>query len=638
MNSKKTSGDIYDIIVVGGGHAGTEAALAASRMGAKTMLLTMNIFTIGQMSCNPAIGGLAKGQLVKEIDALGGEMALVTDHAGIQFRMLNRSKGPAVWSPRAQCDRAVYADRVRQACEKQEKLDLRQGMGVSLKVENGKVYGVYTETGGLIEAWSVIITAGTFLNGVIHIGEVQYPAGRAGEFSAQGMTECLVELGFESGRLKTGTPPRLDGTSIDFSKTEIQPGDEPPMPFSHQTESLDLEQMPCHLTYTNSQTHDILRKGFDRSPMFTGRIKSVGPRYCPSVEDKINRFADKDRHQIFLEPEGRSTTEYYVNGFSTSLPEEIQLAGIGSIAGLENAKVTRLGYAVEYDYFEPTQINANMETKRVENLFFAGQINGTTGYEEAACQGFMAGVNAVLKIRKEAPFVLNRSEAYIGVLIDDLVTKGTIEPYRMFTSRAEHRLILRQDNADLRLMDHGRRLGLISKAVYDKMNLKRTRISRALAGLKKAKVTPESMNEILARVGTTPISQNEYLYNLLKRPELHLSDLAGLVKLEILDNLHDPSWQQVWEQVDLEIKYEGFIRRQNEQAERVRKLDSKAIPKSFDFLSIRALSTEAREKLDKIRPETIGQASRISGVSPADISILLVHLGRPRVANVSRET
>lgn len=638
MNSKKTSGDIYDIIVVGGGHAGTEAALAASRMGAKTMLLTMNIFTIGQMSCNPAIGGLAKGQLVKEIDALGGEMALVTDHAGIQFRMLNRSKGPAVWSPRAQCDRAVYADRVRQACEKQEKLDLRQGMGVSLKVENGKVYGVYTETGGLIEAWSVIITAGTFLNGVIHIGEVQYPAGRAGEFSAQGMTECLVELGFESGRLKTGTPPRLDGTSIDFSKTEIQPGDEPPMPFSHQTESLDLEQMPCHLTYTNSQTHDILRKGFDRSPMFTGRIKSVGPRYCPSVEDKINRFADKDRHQIFLEPEGRSTTEYYVNGFSTSLPEEIQLAGIGSIAGLENAKVTRLGYAVEYDYFEPTQINANMETKRVENLFFAGQINGTTGYEEAACQGFMAGVNAVLKIRKEAPFVLNRSEAYIGVLIDDLVTKGTIEPYRMFTSRAEHRLILRQDNADLRLMDHGRRLGLISKAVYDKMNLKRTRISRALAGLKKAKVTPESLNEILARVGTTPISQNEYLYNLLKRPELHLSDLAGLVKLEILDNLHDPSWQQVWEQVDLEIKYEGFIRRQNEQAERVRKLDSKAIPKSFDFLSIIALSTEAREKLDKIRPETIGQASRISGVSPADISILLVHLGRPRVANVSRET
>ncbi|TDI92713.1 MAG: tRNA uridine-5-carboxymethylaminomethyl(34) synthesis enzyme MnmG [Caldithrix sp.] len=638
MNSKKTSGDIYDIIVVGGGHAGTEAALAASRMGAKTMLLTMNIFTIGQMSCNPAIGGLAKGQLVKEIDALGGEMALVTDHAGIQFRMLNRSKGPAVWSPRAQCDRAVYADRLRQACEKQEKLDLRQGMGVSLKVENGKVYGVYTETGGLIEAWSVIITAGTFLNGVIHIGEVQYPAGRAGEFSAQGMTECLVELGFESGRLKTGTPPRLDGTSIDFSKTEIQPGDEPPMPFSHQTESLDLEQMPCHLTYTNSQTHDILRKGFDRSPMFTGRIKSVGPRYCPSVEDKINRFADKDRHQIFLEPEGRSTTEYYVNGFSTSLPEEIQLAGIGSIAGLENAKVTRLGYAVEYDYFEPTQINANMETKRVENLFFAGQINGTTGYEEAACQGFMAGVNAVLKIRKEAPFVLNRSEAYIGVLIDDLVTKGTIEPYRMFTSRAEHRLILRQDNADLRLMDHGRRLGLISKAVYDKMNLKRTRISRALAGLKKAKVTPENLNEILARVGTTPISQNEYLYNLLKRPELHLSDLAGLVKLEILDNLHDPSWQQVWEQVDLEIKYEGFIRRQNEQAERVRKLDSKAIPKSFDFLSIRALSTEAREKLDKIRPETIGQASRISGVSPADISILLVHLGRPRVANVSRET
>lgn len=641
MNSKKifdNAYNAYDVIVVGGGHAGTEAALAASRMGAKTILLTMNLFTIGQMSCNPAIGGLAKGQLVKEIDALGGEMALVTDHAGIQFRMLNRSKGPAVWSPRAQCDRAVYADRVRQACEKQKNLDLRQGMGVSLKVENGRVCGVYTETGGLIEARSVIITAGTFLNGVIHIGEVQYPAGRAGEFSSQGMTECLVELGFESGRLKTGTPPRLDGTSIDFSKTEIQPGDEPPMPFSHQTDSLDLEQMPCHLTYTNPQTHDILRKGFDRSPMFTGRIKSVGPRYCPSVEDKINRFADKEKHQIFLEPEGRNTTEYYVNGFSTSLPEEIQLAGIRSIAGLENAKVTRLGYAVEYDYFEPTQINSSMETKQVENLFFAGQINGTTGYEEAACQGFMAGVNAVLKIRHEKPFVLERSEAYIGVLIDDLVTKGTIEPYRMFTSRAEHRLILRQDNADLRLMDHGRRLGLISKDVYEKMNLKRTRIASALEGLKKSKVTPESLNEILARVGTTPISQNEYLYNLLKRPELHLSDLVGVIKLEILDNCDDPSWKQVQEQVDLEIKYEGFIRRQNEQAERVRKLDSKSIPKSFDFLSIAALSTEAREKLNRIRPQTIGQASRISGVSPADISILLVHLGRPRVANVSRET
>jgi len=638
MNSKKISDNIYDVIVVGGGHAGTEAALAASRMGAKTMLLTMNIFTIGQMSCNPAIGGLAKGQLVKEIDALGGEMALVTDHAGIQFRMLNRSKGPAVWSPRAQCDRTVYAERVRQACEKQENLDLRQGMGVSLKVENGEVCGVYTETRSLIQTRSVILTAGTFLNGIIHIGEIQYPAGRAGEFSAQGMTECLIELGFESGRLKTGTPPRLDGTTIDFSKAEIQPGDEPPVPFSHQTDSLDLEQMPCHLTYTNSQTHDILRKGFDRSPMFTGRIKSVGPRYCPSVEDKINRFADKEKHQIFLEPEGRNTTEYYVNGFSTSLPEEIQLAGICSIVGLENAKVTRLGYAVEYDYFEPTQINANMETKRVENLFFAGQINGTTGYEEAACQGFMAGVNAVLKIRKEEPFVLDRSEAYIGVLIDDLVTKGTIEPYRMFTSRAEHRLILRQDNADLRLMDHGRRLGLISKGVYEKMNLKRTRIASALEGLKKSKVTPESLNEILARVGTTPIFQNEYLYNLLKRPELHLSDLVGLIKLEILDNCHDPSWEQVQEQVDLEIKYEGFIRRQNEQAERVRKFDSKTIPENFDFLSIAAFSTEAREKLDQIRPQTIGQASRISGVSPADISILLVHLGRPRAANVSRET
>ncbi|MFQ5863744.1 MAG: tRNA uridine-5-carboxymethylaminomethyl(34) synthesis enzyme MnmG [bacterium] len=630
--------DIYDVVVVGGGHAGTEAALASARMGAKTMLLTMNLFTIGQMSCNPAIGGLAKGQLVREIDALGGEMGLATDDAGIQFRMLNRSKGPAVWSPRAQCDRAFYAARIRQACEKQENLDLRQGMGIGLVIENSKVCGVRTETGSVIEAQAVILTAGTFLNGIIHIGEVKYSAGRAGEFAAQGLTECLVELGFEAGRLKTGTPPRVDGTTIDFSKTVAQPGDENPVPFSFRHDKLEVAQLPCYLTYTNTRTHDILRTGFDRSPMFTGRIKGVGPRYCPSIEDKINRFADKDRHQIFLEPEGRNTTEYYVNGFSTSLPEEVQLEGIRTIHGLEKVKVTRLGYAVEYDFFPPIQIKANTETKRISNLFFAGQINGTTGYEEAACQGFMAGVNAVLKIRGQEPFVLDRTEAYIGVLIDDLVTKGTIEPYRMFTSRAEHRLILRQDNADLRLMDYGYRLGLIASEGYQKLSLKRKRMQQALEELKKVRVHPDDINPILNRLGSSPITEKESLYNLLKRPEVPIFQLRGVNGLDALSHWGEKAWEEVREQVDIEIKYEGFIRRQNEQAERVRQLDSKPIPKGFDFLSIDTLSAEAREKLHKIQPRTIGQASRISGVSPADISILLIHLTRQSYGNVSRET
>lgn len=620
--------DKYDVVVVGGGHAGTEAALVAARLGAKTMLLTMNIFTIGQMSCNPAIGGLAKGQLVKEIDALGGEMGVVTDTAGIQFRMLNRSKGPAVWSPRAQCDRLLYAQTLRQSCEEQKNLDIRQGMGVELKIKGSRVVGVKTETGHVIPTRAVVLTAGTFLNGIIHVGEVQYKAGRAGEFAAEGITECLVARGFESGRLKTGTPPRIDGSTIDFSKTEIQPGDEKPVPFSHKTAALNLEQMPCYLTYTNPKTHEELQKGFDKSPMFTDRIKGIGPRYCPSIEDKINRFADRDRHQIFLEPEGRHTTEYYVNGFSTSLPEDVQFNGIRTVAGLEHVKVTRFGYAVEYDYFSPTQLRQTLETKAVEGLFFAGQINGTTGYEEAASQGFIAGINAVKKIRNEEPFVLQRSEAYIGVLIDDLVTKGTIEPYRMFTSRAEYRLILRQDNADLRLMEVGYNLGLISEPDYEHLLQKRQRIQQALADFERCRLRAQDVNPRLEQIDSTAIKEKESIYNLIKRPEVKIEHMRDLEALAVLTVWDDDFWDDVRNQVEIEIKYEGFIRRQTEQAKRLKDLEAKKIPTQFDFKAISALSAEAREKLHKIKPQTIGQATRISGVSPADISVLLIHLSR----------
>ena len=615
----------YDVIVVGAGHAGCEAALAAARMGYPTLILTINLDTIAQMSCNPAIGGLAKGQLVKEIDALGGEMAKNIDATGIQFRTLNMKKGPAVRSSRAQADKKAYQFRMKHVLEAQENLDVKQGLVDAILAEGNKVKGVVTSGGMAYAGRTVILTTGTFLKGLVHIGDMSYSSGRAGEPSAENLSDSLRDLGFEIGRLKTGTPQRIDAGTVDFSSLSIQPGDDPPKPFSYSTEKISQPQIPCYLTYTNEETHRIIQENLHKSALYSGRITGVGPRYCPSVEVKIVRFPDKDRHQIFLEPEGRDTREIYVNGLSMSLPEDVQLQVLRSIAGLEKAEVMRPAYAIEYDFAPPLQIKPSQETKLIENLFFAGQINGTSGYEEAAAQGIMAGINAVLKIQGEEPFILDRSQAYTGVLIDDLVTKGTEEPYRMFTSQAEHRLLLREDNADLRLMDFGRDFGLIPDDLYSRFTRKRRQIDRELERLKNTRLNPdEKVQRIIRELGTAEISNSFTLEELLRRPEISYDDLAKLLTPQ--EDLAD----EVKEQVAIQVKYEGYIRREWAQVKTLKNLESRKIPPDFDYEGIRGITMEAKEKLLKVRPFSVGQASRISGVSPADISVLLVMLEQER--------
>lgn len=616
----------YDVIVVGAGHAGCEAAAAAATMGSRVLLVTMNMGTIAQMSCNPAMGGVAKGQIVREIDALGGQSGIVSDKSMIQFRMLNLSKGPAMWSPRTQNDRMRFAEEWRLTLESIPNVDFWQEMAKELLVENNRVVGVRTALGLEIRGKAVVLTNGTFLNGKIHIGEKNFGGGRTGEKSATGLTEQLVSLGFESGRMKTGTPPRVDGRSLDFSKMEEQKGDESPGKFSYSDTKPLTKQISCWITYTNEEVHEELRTGFEKSPMFSGRIQGLGPRYCPSIEDKINRFAERDRHQIFVEPEGWNTVEIYVNGFSTSLPENVQYQALKKIAGFEKAKMFRPGYAIEYDYFPPTQLKLTLETQLIDNLYFAGQINGTTGYEEAACQGLMAGINAHNKVHNKDPFILKRSEAYIGVLIDDLVNKGTLEPYRMFTSRAEYRILLRQDNADLRLTELGHKLGLASDDRLERVLDKRNDIKSLIETLEKIKVEPHAINDELINLNTATISEKVPVVNLLRRPQIGFSNLKEINPE--LSNLLAKYSPEVLEQVEIGIKYDSYIEREQKLAEKIGGLEDYKIKSDFDYDRVKALSAEGREKLKKIKPDTIGQASRISGVSPADISILTIYLGK----------
>jgi len=618
---------LYDVIVVGAGHAGCEAAAMAARMGSKVLLATMNMQTIAQMSCNPAMGGVAKGQIVREIDALGGFSGIVTDHTMIQFRMLNRSKGAAMWSPRAQSDRMQFARMWRNHLEGIANVDFWQEMVTGILVKDGRAAGIQTSLGITIESKAVILTNGTFLNGLIHIGEKQFGGGRAGERAATGITAQLHDLGFESGRMKTGTPPRIDGRSLDWSKMELQPGDEDLGKFSYTDTPPLKDQLPCHIAYTSKEVHETLKEGFARSPMFNGRIRGLGPRYCPSIEDKIDRFSDRDRHQLFVEPEGRDTCEIYVNGFSSSLPEEVQYKALRKVVGFENMKMFRPGYAIEYDYFPPTQLTANMETKNVKNLFFAGQINGTTGYEEAACQGLMAGINAHLKLNDKDPFILKRSEAYIGVLIDDLINKGTDEPYRMFTSRAEYRILLRQDNADLRLTHLADDIGV--KGMEDRLErvkVKREKTNEVLKYFSSTSVEPSSINDTFSEKGTTSIDQKMKLNTLLLRPQLHLDDFRAVLP-EVDSFLQDFKREEI-EQATIGLKYEGYIRKEKEMVDKMNRLENIKLKSGMDYSQFDSLSAEAREKLNAIQPMTLGQASRISGVSPSDISVLMVFMGR----------
>jgi len=616
----------YDIIVVGAGHAGCEAAAAAAKMGSKVLLATMNMNTIAQMSCNPAMGGVAKGQIVREVDALGGMSGIITDQTMIQFRMLNKSKGPAMWSPRAQSDRMRFAEAWRLSLEQTENVDFWQDMVTGIEVKGGKAVGIRTSLGITIPAKAVVLTNGTFLNGVIHIGEKKLGGGRAAEKSAKGLTEQLIELGFEAGRMKTGTPPRIDGRSLDYSRMEEQFGDEQPSKFSYTDTAPLQQQRSCYITYTNPEVHEILKTGFEKSPMFQGRIQGLGPRYCPSIEDKINRFAERDRHQIFVEPEGWSTVEVYVNGFSSSLPEDVQFKALRKIVGFENAKMFRPGYAIEYDFFPPTQLNLTLETKLVENLYFAGQINGTTGYEEAACQGLMAGINAHNKINNKGPFVLKRSEAYIGVLIDDLVNKGTNEPYRMFTSRAEHRILLRQDNADIRLTKLGYELGLADAGRMAAVDKKITETAEIIAYLNNKALEPGDINSMLEELGSAPISEKQRAGQLIKRPNIEIEHIAKAVPA--IAAYLSKFKQDSIEQAGISVKYESYIEKEHQMAAKMSELENYNIKGKINYRDIPALSAEAKEKLLKVQPETIGQASRISGVSPADISVLMVYLGK----------